>query len=733
MVYLFFTKRRNLLIWQILFLVVGTSWLWAPHLNQALSYRTSLISQYETAFQPYSWLFRTCDVLAGLLLFVFSLSVLKSNRRLAGYLLLAISIGLMADPLFSTTCRPVGDICKEYISPNYILHAVETVATSLLFFVIAAYDGYSRKKLTSFIFAGFQVLYGLLFVSQLAHKDSFNTATQFIYELTVFVWLAWYCRDLMAEHRFKTSLVEMSFVKNAIAAWAFINGILAIIISLAHIRLFGDIRGLYFTGDSAWLAQHGIIVGVIMIYLSRHLARGEARARQIFLLLIGAEAIKYASISPDADLLFIYLTTFVLFFVLRDDFDRGTIALTWKVRLRDLYVLVLGLLISAFVSLLVLDRDDRVSSVTNRAVSHFRDYVIHTRPVMLHRHLESELLAHSISAFLLASLAAILWVLFRPYKTKHAPKDWQKIEQALKKYSSSTEDFFKLWPADKDYFWGSTKQGFVAYKVVGPIAFALADPIGPKQALLIKEFNDWSRQHRLSACYLPVYPASLPAYEQSGLESLQIGSSALIKIDDFMNNTSKDKWWRWRINKTQKAGYTYHASHPPHSKEFLADIRRVSNAWLKTGGHVERGFGLGYFNTEYLQRCTIHYLRDSENKILAFTNQLPQFKKSKTLTVDMLRSIPGTDAMPYLLYKMIEGAESEYSHFDLGFVPFAKTKEPIVKVAKALSGDRFSARGLEQFKNKFDPSWQSIYLAYDGDLGDLASIAINIEKAMSLD
>ena len=40
------------------------------------------------------------------------------------------------------------------------------------------------------------------------------------------------------------------------------------------------------------------------------------------------------------------------------------------------------------------------------------------------------------------------------------------------------------------------------------------------------------------------------------------------------------------------------------------------------------------------------------------------------------------------------------------------------------------AKGLEQFKNKFDPVWEPNYLAYEGDMTDLAVIALNIEKAM---
>jgi phosphatidylglycerol lysyltransferase len=223
-------------------------------------------------------------------------------------------------------------------------------------------------------------------------------------------------------------------------------------------------------------------------------------------------------------------------------------------------------------------------------------------------------------------------------------------------------------------------------------------------------------------------------YKKAGLETIQIGSSALIDIETFLDSTVNDKWWRWKNNRATKAGYIYQVSMPPHSAMFIDQLKTVSDAWLTKDGRVERGFALGYFDESYLQKCDIHYLMDESKKVLAFTNQLPQFISTNTVTVDLLRHLPETsDAMPYLLYKAIDKIvenNHEYKYFDLGFVPFAKVNEPILAIAKVLSAGRFSARGLEQFKDKFDPKWQPNYMAYDGDIADLALIALNLEKAM---
>ena len=724
-----------MMLWQLLFLIAGTSWLWASHLNPGLSYRTSLISQYESPFQPYSWLFRLSDLLAGALLLLMAATFLKTrDKRTTGRFLLLLGIGLLLDPLLTTTCYDTGNACREYFSFNFLLHAIETVVTCAAFFIIAIYDSWLRKKLVSILFAVFQAAYGVLFISQLAHQDHFNTVSQYIYQTALIVWLAWFCRDSLVSGSFRTKTNEPRLVKTFTAAWAFINGILAIVISLAHIHVVGKIKGLYFTGDSAWLAQHGVIIGVAMLYLSRHLARGERRARQIFLFITGIETIKYSVISPNPGLMLFYMLTFVGLFIFRDDFDRGIVPLTWRVRLKDLYFMVGGLLLATLAALLALDSDSRASVITSRSIDNFFDYVARN-DTAAHSHVNSALLAHSISAFIAAAAISVLWILFRPSKVARRGRYYGLAEKILTRHSSSSEDFFKFWPRDKEYFWNQTQDGFVAYKIVGPIAFALADPVGRDKAALLKDFSQWCRGRRLKVCFLPVYENSKELYENYGLTNLQIGSSAIIDIKDFVENTAADKWWRWRINKAQKSGLEYRQSIPPHPRSLLWQLNKVSDTWLSQGGRSERGFALGHFDEGYLQKCTVHYLVNQKGEVMAFTNEVPLFRNSKIMTIDLLRHVPETGSMPYLLYKTLEWTninKTNYQFFDLGFVPFARASGPLLAIARTFSAERFSAKGLEQFKNKFKPDWQPNYMAYEGDLADLAIIALNIERAMEI-
>lgn len=724
------------MLWQSLFILLSTSWLWAPYLNPSVTPRATLISTYEAAIQPYSWLFRILDFSGALLLLYMARTIARRKQGSRHALLLTIiSIGLMIDVLFAATCIMQGAQCVEVTSPSFLIHAVESGVTWLAVAILGVYDIIQRRRWSSIGFATVQLSYGILFITGWAKEAGFATLSQYIYEFVLVVWIAWLCRELIVSNGRSTEMAS-TLIKRLAASWAFINGILAMVVSLAHIHLFGRIKGFYFAGDSAWLAQHGVIIGVTMLYISRHLLRGELRARQIFMFISGVEVIKYSLITPHPALLVLYLVTFTALFVYKNEFDRGTIPLTWRGRVKDLYFMLSGLLITMFIASMILDRDSRISTISSRAFQHFFSYVSNHETLRGPR-VRSALLAHTVSVFLMMVVAAILWVLFRPYK--HTSRSGMKAAEALpllKQHSASSEDYFKFWPTDKSYFLSQDGQTFVAYKVVGSVAYALADPIGKSPADTILEFTTWSKAQRLTTCFLPVYPQSLPKYTAAGLETMQIGSSAVINIESFLQTTIKSKWWRWQKNRSIKMGYEYQVSQPPHTEEFIARLQAVSDEWLQKDGRVERGFSLGYFDREYIQSCPIHYLINPDQEIVAFTNQLPQFNPDQTASIDLLRYGQNSDnTMPYLLFKTIEylhETQPKTTLFDLGFVPFAKVQGSLLQIAKVLSAGRFSAKGLEQFKNKFEPDWQPNYIAYSGDVVDLATIALGLERVMSI-
>lgn len=302
-------------------------------------------------------------------------------------------------------------------------------------------------------------------------------------------------------------------------------------------------------------------------------------------------------------------------------------------------------------------------------------------------------------------------------------------------HSSSSEDYFKLWPPDKQYFWNDTRTGFVAYKTAGSVVFALAEPVAPSPAeceQLIESFVTYWQQRGYTTCFVMVQDQYLSAYKRHGLKSVQIGASAEIPAERFVATTLKVKKWRWLMHSGEKAGYQYAVAAPPHSQAFMQAMRQVSDSWLQRPGHREQGFAMGYFDESYLNQCRIHYLTDNTGAMIAFANELPVFGLRQA-TSDLIRFLPeARNAMPFLLARFIQQlhTEGQYEYFDLGLVPLAKIDNALADAVRLFGRSRYSAAGLEHFKDKFEPDWRNYYFVYDGDVADLAAIGANLESVM---
>jgi phosphatidylglycerol lysyltransferase len=550
------------------------------------------------------------------------------------------------------------------------------------------------------------------------------------------LWLAWY----VSSYFDKPFLVPgQSIVNRLIAWWVALNGVGAIVLDLAHLHYFPLVGGLYIGDDTAWLAQHGVIIGVAFLYISRHFARGERRAWQLLLLLLGVEIIKYAVIVPQPVLLAVYLVTFAVLFVWRGYFTRGTAVPSWQSRMADVAVILSGAAVAVLVIDVVLTYMTKHRNVLVNALTHYQEFVLQT-DYFTRTHVRSSLLAHTLTALLAALVWFVLWALFRPVGPRSTVDydDRGRAEVLLGTMARSSEDFFKLWPTDKYYFWSADRRSFVAYKVVSAVAYALADPIGPSHEAIssvLADFLAYCRTQGWRTCFVMVTERSLPMYHGAGLNTLHVGASAIVNVKGFTTETMGDKWWRWQRNRVERQGYSYEYHQPPHSPTLLADMQRISDAWLAKGKHREQGFALGYFDETYLQYCTVHTLYDADGRMVAFMNEVPIFNHLPQTTVDLMRFMPDAPhAMSALLMYMLMQLHEQgrYTHFDLGFVPLAQMPGKLPVAALTLSIMHFSAAGLERFKNKFKPNWQANYLAYDGDLADLVFMGLNLERVVAL-
>ena len=322
--------------------------------------------------------------------------------------------------------------------------------------------------------------------------------------------------------------------------------------------------------------------------------------------------------------------------------------------------------------------------------------------------------------------------------TRHAQ---QRAQQYLQSFGTSSDDYFKLFPADKSYYFGQAVSGFIAYGVSSGICIALADPIAKDvadQKKLLSEFMQYTDQRGWQTCFLGVTQKGLPLYAKEQLTTIKLGSIAIVDIHEYVATTLQNKHFRYLPNKFAKQGYTTELLLPPHSEELLSRLQNVSNQWLTRGHRKERQFALGYFDTDYLQKSMLFVVYNASHIPEAFVNLPPTYSKEQ-ISFDLLRysNDAPKDISAFLFARLIaELAKSHYSQFNMSLAPLAKLEDSQTIDEKGLhllyqyANRWFAFKGLHAFKNKFKPTWEPQYAVFQGSRLRTLNFAIELNKLM---
>ena len=317
----------------------------------------------------------------------------------------------------------------------------------------------------------------------------------------------------------------------------------------------------------------------------------------------------------------------------------------------------------------------------------------------------------------------------------------QRVQRYLELFGTSSDGYFKLFPADKSYYFGQDVEGFVAYGVSGGICIALADPVAKDasdQKKLLDEFMRYVKKQGWQICFLAVSEKSLPIYAEHSLTNIKLGSVAIIDTKECTQVTLQNKHFRYIQNKFSKQGYETKMLTPPHSSELLHRLQVISDQWLTNGRRKERQFALGYFDKAYLQKCKLFVVYDSDRSPIAFVNLPPTYSNNR-ITFDLLRynSTAPKDTSAFLFARLITYlADTPYSEFNMSLAPLAKLENSQTIDERGLhllyqyANRWFAFKGLHAFKSKFSPSWEPQYALFQGNRLRTLNFAIELNKLM---
>jgi len=498
------------------------------------------------------------------------------------------------------------------------------------------------------------------------------------------------------------------------------------------------------------------VIGMGFVYLGSLLFRRKYNAWLAALTLFGVQltfSVVRVIIARDIDSLgravgfVLPLLIVVLLVLTHDAFQVRSDMRTFR-RAVGISVLVLSLAFAyGAVGFVLLDRHDFQHNMTVLGAMHqtVDQFSLTTDHPVAHTR-RARLFMDSLPVMSIAALGYVAVSFFDPIRMRFVNQaaSREKVQRLLQDYPSDIDDFFKLWPHDKLYFFDHSGKAGLAYHVTRGVALVVGDPFGnPKQFLLLcKSFQELCFVNDWRPAFIHVSTRHKALYDKLGFKLQKIGEEAILDLDTFAA-TKNDKYFRQIRNRFTKLGYRVELLEPPFDTVVLDRLQTISTSWLERPGRAERGFMLGSYSTEYMQQSQLAVVRDAEGQIRGFINVVPTYEPG-TANYDLLRchsEAPG-NCNDFLLLGLIEVLhQNGYHKLNLGLCPLKGLDEGtettgIIDTALRFiyaNGDRlYSFSGLQRFKAKYHPDWENRYVAYAGSPANFARTMTALTRAMKV-
>jgi len=239
----------------------------------------------------------------------------------------------------------------------------------------------------------------------------------------------------------------------------------------------------------------------------------------------------------------------------------------------------------------------------------------------------------------------------------------------------------------------------------------------------IASFSKYCYENGLKDIYYRVPKESLPVYVELSRKSLFLGQEGVVDLESFTLEGGEKKSIRNALNKIKEQGYTTHINKPPLRDGLIQKLKAVSDEWLKLTEREEIIFSQGMFVEKEIKEQTVITIENSEEKIIAFMNVIPDYVKDEG-TYDLLRKTADAPngIMDHILIELFKYfKESGIRYINLGFAPMSGLNDPhnftekSMKFAYEKIRSFSHYRGQRDYKDKFNPRWNDKFLIYSND------------------
>lgn len=362
------------------------------------------------------------------------------------------------------------------------------------------------------------------------------------------------------------------------------------------------------------------------------------------------------------------------------------------------------------------------------------------------------------------------------YSIEQDVQAWHPEEELIRDYGSNSLAFLGLAPENR-HFLTPDGTGLVNYRLVGNVAVVLGDPVCVPEAYeqVTQSFLDFCAYQKWRVAFYQAASEHLAVYRDRNLHAFKMGEEAILNPQTFTLRGSAMANVRISSRRAERDGVTLHWYQGVPPREVMQQLEQVSNTWLehKAGEHAEETG----FSTSRLDELMKSSERADEIAHLSvlFHNAprvVPRFVTGVATTgvgtacafvtftpiygavtpetttagnqssaqgwgwsLDLMRRVPDAPPgiMELLLVRALERFRSCGAHVvSFGLVALADTSQEMTPVERKLVS--LATGGLHlfehretlfNFKQKFQPSWQSRYLVTNTRLS-LPKIALAI-------
>ncbi|HYM61322.1 MAG TPA: bifunctional lysylphosphatidylglycerol flippase/synthetase MprF [Thermoanaerobaculia bacterium] len=294
---------------------------------------------------------------------------------------------------------------------------------------------------------------------------------------------------------------------------------------------------------------------------------------------------------------------------------------------------------------------------------------------------------------------------------------------------------------DKPILFSESGLAFIMYGVEGRSWIAMGDPVGSEEECseLVWKFRELCDLHAGWPVFYQVRRSTLHLYLELGLTILKIGEEARVPLDTLSLEGGSRKWMRKMQRRVEAEGCSFEILTAEQLDAALPALRTISDGWLAEKRTREKGFSLGSFSEGYIRQFPVAVIRKAD-EIVAFTNIWTSAGKEE-MSVDLMRHVESAPSgvMDYIfLSLMLWGQQEGYRWFNLGMAPLSGLENRALgplwnrfgALAYRLGENFYNFQGLRQYKEKFDPVWEPIYLASPGGM-KLPVILTNLAALIS--